>query len=289
MFTVSTVVFVHAHPDDEALLTSGTMARLTARGHRVVLVMATDGAAGLVSADVASAGDLGQTRMAELATSGKALGVSGFHSLGYADSGLNGNADVAVGRERFCDADPAEIARRLVEIFEEESADVLVGYDQSGGYGHPDHIQVHKATRMASDIYSFAPLLEATLPREPMLKVIRLIYAQRWAIPALGGLDVETWKTAYTSRDNIDFRVDVTPFIQQKRASLAAHASQATADDGPRTLSALLKLPGPLFRLVLGHEYFHKVIAGEGAQPGLLVELFGARYHGPRKLGIRRK
>ena len=64
---MSTVVFVHAHPDDEALLTSGTMARLSAHGHRVVLVMATDGAAGLVSQEVASDGDVAATRQAELA------------------------------------------------------------------------------------------------------------------------------------------------------------------------------------------------------------------------------
>ncbi len=285
---MSTVVFVHAHPDDEALLTSGTMARLSSAGHRVVLVMATDGAAGLVSDEVAASDDIAEIRLAELEASGRALGVARFHQLGYADSGLEGEANVAAGQLRFADADPHIIAGQLVEILEAESADVLIGYDRSGGYGHPDHIQVHRATRLASEIYSFAPLLEATLPREPMLKVVKLIHAQRWAVPALGGLDVETWETAYTPRASLDYRVDVRPFLKQKRASLAAHASQATADDGPRTLSALLKLPKPVFRWVLGHEYLHKVIAGEGAQPGLLAELFGPRYE-PRGRKSRRK
>ncbi|MFA7265300.1 MAG: PIG-L family deacetylase [Candidatus Nanopelagicales bacterium] len=284
---MSTVVFVHAHPDDEALLTSGTMARLSANGHRVVLVMATDGAAGLVSQEVAAGGDVAATRRAELATSGRALGVRGFHQLGYSDSGLAGDAVVARGQQRFADVDVEQVAAELVAIFETESADVVVGYDKSGGYGHPDHIAVHHAVRRAAEIYTFAPLLEATLPREPMLRVVKLIYAQRWAVPALGGLDIETWRTAYTPRDRIDYRVDVRPNIVAKRASLAAHASQATADDGPRTLSALLKLPAPVFKWVLGREYFHKVLAGDGAQPGLLGELFGPRYEPRRRKTAR--
>lgn len=280
---MSTVVFVHAHPDDEALLTSGTMARLSANGHRVVLVMATDGAAGLVSQDIAEAGDLAATRSKELAKSGQALGVSGFHQLEYADSGLEGDAPVTEGRQRFADADVDAIANQLVSILESESADVLIGYDRSGGYGHPDHVQVHKAARRAAEIFAFAPLLEATLPREPMLRVVKVIYAQRWAVPALGGLDMGAWRNAYTPRAKIDYRVDVRPYINQKRASLEAHASQATSDDGPRTLSALLKLPKPLFRKVLGREYLHKVYAGEGSQPGLLTDLFGPRYEPHRR------
>lgn len=286
---MSTVVFIHAHPDDEALLTSGTMARLSANGHRVVLVMATDGAAGLVSGEVAAAGDVAATRQDELAKSGRALGVAGFHQLEYADSGLEGDAEVAEGKQRFADAEVDAVAAQLVEILESESADVLIGYDRSGGYGHPDHVQVHKVARRAAEIYTFAPLLEATLPREPMLRVVKVIYAQRWAVPALGGLDMDAWRNAYTPRDRIDYRIDVRPFIAQKRASLAAHASQATADDGPRTLSALLKLPKPVFRRVLGREYLHKVLAGEGAQPGLLADLFGPRYHHRRRRGSNRR
>lgn len=280
---MSTVVFVHAHPDDEALLTSGTMARLSDHGHRVVLIMATDGAAGLVSSAIAEEQDVAALRQTELAESGKALGVAAFHQLPYADSGLDGQAATGTGVVRFADADVELVAQQLVDIFERESADVVVGYDKSGGYGHPDHVHVHRVTRRAAEIYSFAPLLEATLPREPMLRVVRTIRSARWAVPALAGLDIGVWQRAYTPRDELDYRVDVRAYLRQKRASLAAHASQATADDGPRTLSALLRLPKPLFRRLMGREWYHKVLAGDGARPGLLSELFGPRYESRRR------
>lgn len=272
---MSTVVFVHAHPDDEALLTAGTMARLSAHGHRVVLIMATDGAAGLVSGDIASTHDVAALRESELQKSGQALGVQRTYHLGYADSGLDGQAPTPAGRTRFADADPAAVAEEVVNILAEEGTDVLVGYDRAGGYGHPDHVQVHRVCRLANDAFPFAPLLEASLPREPLLRVVKIIRSGRWVVPALGGLDIDQWSNAYLPKALLEFRVDVRPYLAQKRASLAAHASQATGDDGPRTLAALLKLPAPLFRKMLGHEYFHKASAGAGAQPSLLRELFG--------------
>ena len=132
-----TVVFVHAHPDDEALLTSGTMARLSERGYRVVLVMATDGAAGLTSHEISHDHNLAQVRASELTESCRVLGVSGFHQLGYADSGLDGRADVPAGATRFADVDPGVVADRLVALFEEEEADVVVGYDSAGDTATP--------------------------------------------------------------------------------------------------------------------------------------------------------
>jgi LmbE family N-acetylglucosaminyl deacetylase len=163
-----TLVFVHAHPDDEALLTAGTMARATAEGHRVVLVIATDGAAGLTSSALGT--DLGATRREELAESAQALGVARTVSLGFADSGLHGEVS-----DGFAHADRFAVARLIAAVCDEEGADVLVGYDPSGGYGHPDHLQVHRATRAASVLCARAPrLFEATLPREPIARAVHL-------------------------------------------------------------------------------------------------------------------
>ena len=83
-----TVVFFHAHPDDEALLTSGTMAKLAAQGHRVVLVVATAGEGGLAADHLRGDGQLGMRRRAELGASAAAVGVRRLELLGYADSGL---------------------------------------------------------------------------------------------------------------------------------------------------------------------------------------------------------
>ena len=163
-----TLVFVHAHPDDEALLTAGTMARAAAEGHRVVLVVATDGEAGLTSEELQEG--LGQTRVDELHQSAAALGVARTVHLGYPDSGLHGEIP-----EGFAHVDEAVVARRIADVCDEESADVLVGYDPSGGYGHPDHLQVHRCVRAAALLTAKRPnLFEATLPREPIARAAHL-------------------------------------------------------------------------------------------------------------------
>lgn len=88
-----TIVAFHAHPDDEALLTAGTMARLASEGHRVVLVFATDGGAGLAADALRSDGLLGERRLAEAHRSATALGVARVEWLGYADSGSGPEPD----------------------------------------------------------------------------------------------------------------------------------------------------------------------------------------------------
>jgi len=139
-----TAVFVHAHPDDEALFTSGTMADLALQGHRVVLVVCTDGAEGL-AAEVARGRDLAAVRRAELETSAEALGVTTLHWLGYGDSGLN--AEVVPQPDAptpLVYAPREDVVSKLADILRRESAAVVVGYDPNGGYGHPDHIAVHE-------------------------------------------------------------------------------------------------------------------------------------------------
>ena len=92
-----TIVFLHAHPDDESLLTGGTMARLAAEGHRVVLITATAGEHGLASRAVHAVGELGRQRLAELDAAAEILGVADVIQLGYADSGM---ADAPSGPTR---------------------------------------------------------------------------------------------------------------------------------------------------------------------------------------------
>src|SRR5690349_3047296 len=158
-----TCVFFHAHPDDEALLTAGTMAMLAAQGHRVVLVVATLGESGL-AADAAR-GHLAEVRRAELAASARTLGCARIVSLGYADSGWEwplgrppgGGPDGA-----FADADVEGAARRLAATLREERADLLTTYDPAGGYGHPDHVQVHRVGARAAELAGTSVVLQAT-------------------------------------------------------------------------------------------------------------------------------
>ena len=140
---MSTLVCFHAHPDDECLATGGTIARASAEGHRVVLVVATDGAYGEVPSDLQTCETLVDRRFKEVTASAKVLGISRLEMLGYKDSGMTGwaqNSDPAA----FINIDIEVAAERLADILRQENADALTIYDWHGNYGHPDHIAVHK-------------------------------------------------------------------------------------------------------------------------------------------------
>lgn len=242
-----TLVFCHAHPDDEALLTAGTMAKAAASGHRVVLVMATDGAAGLASSSIA---DLVAMRTRELADSARILGVHRVVNLGYADSGLNGQAE-----NGFASVPASHVAEQITQVIEDEDADILVGYDPSGGYGHPDHLHVHRVAREAARMTGIQ-LFEATLPREPIAHAVHAA-ARLHLTPQ--GFDPHEFDRAWTPRAQITHRVNVRDHLAAKRAAQAAHVSQASSDDGVRTLQVLGKLPPPVARMVLGTEFYVEV------------------------------
>ncbi len=250
--TPHTLVFVHAHPDDEALLTAGTMARAAAEGQRVVLVVATDGGAGLASRELSV--DLAARRSAELEESCTAIGVHRLVRLGYADSGLHGDAEaVPGGPVPLCRVPVEESAAALAAVLVEEAADVLVTYDANGGYGHPDHVRVHELGVRAANLVGTPRLFEATVPRDLLLRAIRLA-GRVYRFPP--EFDPTSFERAFSASADITHRVDVRAYLAQKRAAMAAHASQATADDGDRTLAAFLRMPKPLYRTVFGTEFY---------------------------------
>ncbi|MEZ0075670.1 LmbE family N-acetylglucosaminyl deacetylase [Planotetraspora sp. GP83] len=255
---MKTAVFFHAHPDDEALLTAGTMAMLASEGHRVVLVVATAGERGL--AELPHGDELARTRMDELHKSAAALGCARVVQLGYGDSGLAIDGGVADDRPEnaFIDADIEEAAQRLAAILKEETADLVTIYDPSGGYGHPDHVQVYRVGTRAAEIAGTPIVLEATANRDPLLKGVRL------AARFYPSIDVRSFERAYSPSEVITHRVNVRRFARAKRAAMAAHASQATGGDGDRTLGAMLKIPRLVYRFVFGTEWYVR----RGLPPG---------------------
>ena len=268
-----TLVAFHAHPDDEALLTSGTMARAAAEGNRVVLVVATDGGLGLASSDFVGASDtkLGSVRMAELRVSARALGTARVETLGYADSGLGPETPPdPPGRVRFVRADPEEAAERLAAILREERADVLLTYDANGGYGHRDHVKVHLVGARAAELAGTPRVLQATVPRDLLLRGIRLA-AKVYRFPP--EFEPSSFERAYSASAAVTHRIDVRRYASQKRASMRAHASQSSADGGAdRTVAAFLRIPRPLFALVFGREWF--VDAARPAGSGVARDVF---------------
>ncbi len=256
-----TLVSFHAHPDDEALLTAGTLARAVAEGHRTVLVTATAGGAGLASR-TAAGDDLAGRRLDELHRSAAALGCAAVHVLGYDDSGMDGLA----GRDghAFARVSVDDAAARLADVLRAERADVLTVYDPVGGYGHPDHVQVHRVGIRAAELAGTPVVLQATVDRTALLRALRLLGAVT-RLPADWRAD--RFRDAYVPRAALTHRVDVRPYLVRKRAAMAAHASQATADGGDRTLARFLRLPRPLYRLAFGREWYVERGRVPGARP----------------------
>jgi LmbE family N-acetylglucosaminyl deacetylase len=242
-----TLVSFHAHPDDEALLTGGTLARAAAEGHRVVIVCATAGEAGL--ADDAAA--LGERRLEELRQSSAALGCARVEVLGYPDSGW----DRPTAGPAFARMPPEEPARRLAALLVEERADVLTIYDAQGGYGHPDHVQVFRVGSLAARLAGTPVVLEATIDRDLLQRLARLM---AWMPGVRRLIPPGRFGAAYTPTAELTHRVDVRPFLAAKRAALAAHASQASGGTSVRTMALLLRFPTPLLGLAVGREWFRE-------------------------------
>jgi LmbE family N-acetylglucosaminyl deacetylase len=244
---VATIVAFHAHPDDEVLLTGGTLARLAAEGHRVVIVMATDGIVGRAP------GPGARTRLDELRTSASVLGAARVEHLGYADSG---HGPILFpdppGRVRFVRADLDEAAGQLAGLIREEHADLLLSYDRHGGYGHRDHVRVHQVGARAG-LLTGVRVLEATLPRELVAWVSGPVRAARLVVRYGPG----ELRRSFTPRSEITHRIDVRRYAAQKRAALAAHQSFVRSRGrSARLARVMLALPVPVFGLLFGREWF---------------------------------
>jgi LmbE family N-acetylglucosaminyl deacetylase len=250
-----TLVAFHAHPDDEALLTAGTLARAAAEGHRVVIVTATDGDLGLAAREFSGGEGLGARRLRELQQSATALGAARVVHLGYADSGLGPELHPdPPDRMRFVRAPLEEAAGRLADVLREENAAVLLSYDPSGGYGHRDHVRVHEVGARAAGLAGTPKVLQATVPRDTIKRAVDLAARVHRFPPEF---DREAFGRAFSARSEITHRIDVRRYAAAKRAAMRAHASQASADDGAdRTLAAFLRIPRPLYDLVFGREWF---------------------------------
>ena len=261
---MGTLITLHAHPDDEAILTGGTIARASDEGHRVVLVVATNGDHGEVPDDLAEGETLVDRRRAETNLSADALGIHRVAWLDYADSGMTGWEQNGA-ENSFHQADLNEAAQRLVKIIVEEYADdtVLTCYDWHGTYGHPDHIKVHHVGHRAAELAAAAGypvrLMEATSNRDAMAAMIA---AMNDAGVEIEGPDAEEGEgfDPHAGADDgnpfgepesvLTLAVDVGDVVARKRAAIAAHASQVTDS------SFFLQMPDEVFRLAFGTEWF---------------------------------
>jgi LmbE family N-acetylglucosaminyl deacetylase len=263
---MGTLVCFHAHPDDESIATSGLMAAAVAAGHRVVLVVATRGELGEIVPGVLDDGEqLGVRRTAETYASAASLGVARVEFLGYLDSGMVGEAsNDAPGC--FWQADVDHAAARLALILREEQADLLTAYDHHGGYGHPDHIQVHRVGLRAAELVEGVDVLQNTMNRTRILELMEAA-RQDPDLDLPGGPDDGIAPDFGTPIEEITHSIDVTVFTEAKRTAMRCHRSQM-ADD-----HFLLSLPDEAFAATLGVEWY---IGRTDGPPvgGALADLF---------------
>jgi N-acetyl-1-D-myo-inositol-2-amino-2-deoxy-alpha-D-glucopyranoside deacetylase len=277
------MLLVHAHPDDETINNGATMARYVAEGASVTLLTCTLGEEGEIlvpeleqlAADQAD--QLGGYRIGELRAAMAALGVTDFRFLGgagrYRDSGMMGTP--ANGHARaFWNADLDEAVAHAVSVVREVRPQVVVTYDENGGYGHPDHIQAHRvamgAVEKAADPtyrpelgepWDVAKVYWSCVPRSVLQSGIE-------AMAEMG----ESFFEGVSSADDLPFgvsddvvtaAVDGRKFADRKDAAMRAHPTQ-------------IKVDGPFFALsnnlgleVLGVEYYQLVRGERGpAGPG---------------------
>ncbi len=259
--TAPSILLVHAHPDDETINNGATMAKFVAEGAKVTLVTCTRGEEGeilvphLAHLSSQNLDGLGLIREVELANAMSALGVTDHRFLGapdvkYRDSGMmgtppNDRPDV------FWQADVDTAAQYLIDIILEVKPDILITYDEFGGYGHPDHIQAHRvamrAAELVKDRFEIRKIYWNTMPRSVVQAGIDAMKAE--------GSDFFGAESAddlpFAKPDEIvTTHMDATDYVDKKMAAMAAHPTQI-ALDGP-----FFALSNQIGLAVWGHEYY---------------------------------
>ena len=221
-FVKPSLLAVFAHPDDEAFSSGGTLAHYAKLGVNVTLISSTRGEAGKVTdPNLGEVSDVGALRELELQNACKALGINPPIFLGYRDSGrlerLRKDDPLA-----SINADPLEVEQKIKDVIAQVQPQVMLTFDPHGGYGHPDHIVIHRAALAAFFSSGHLPgapkrLFYTAFP----IEIARMMFNSS-ATPT-PGLSPELYGV---SEDTIAFSHDVAPYLEQKTAALTAHASQ---------------------------------------------------------------
>ena len=227
------VVAVHAHPDDETLFMGGTLATLAARGAEVTVITLTLGEDGEVIGEpyqgLADYDQLGGFRARELANALEALGVKGVQLGGFGhfrDSGMAGSPSHDNPRALVNRVD--EAAEFLSDELEAIQPHAILAYGPDGGYGHPDHVAVHKAVKKAAS--ASMRIWYGIFERAANYAGLDALDAPAgWSKPGQEYLDNFTNKGADVTVALSDAALDA------KRAAMRAHASQIWLADGSTT------------------------------------------------------
>lgn len=260
-----TIMAVHAHPDDEAFGSSGTLARYSAEGVTTCLVVATRGEAGEIHDPDLSEEEarprLGQIREQELGRAAGILGLTHLDFLGYEDSGMAGTAENENPR-CFHQASLEEATGRLVALIRRYRPQVIFTYGEDGGYNHPDHVRTHLVTACAFQDAGSARRFPKAGPAWQPQKLYGIGFS-RSGIRALWRALRERgtpWPFNGEAPDSppdwgvpderLTASIDVAPYVPRARESLRQHRTQFDPD-GP-----WMQLPDDLAGIAFGVEHF---------------------------------
>jgi N-acetyl-1-D-myo-inositol-2-amino-2-deoxy-alpha-D-glucopyranoside deacetylase len=266
------LLLVHAHPDDETINNGVTMAKYAASGAQVTLVTCTRGEEGEVLvtelANLASDKDdkLGEHREVELKDAMAQLGINDFRFLGapnkkWRDSGMMGTPQNERGNV-FWQADLDEASHELVKIILEIQPQVLITYDEFGGYGHPDHIKAHRVAMRAAELaaeqgWQVSKIYWNTIPRSVIqmgIEKMKEVGSDFFGAQSIDDLP-------FAKPDELATTVVNAPeYVPQKLAAMKAHATQIS-EGGP-----FFALSNNLGLSVWGDEYY-TLVKGEKAAP----------------------
>lgn len=264
------MLVVHAHPDDETIGTGATMAKYAAEGAHVTLVTCTLGEEGEILvpelAHLAADKDdaLGQHRITELAEAMQILGVKDHRFLGgpgkYRDSGMMG-VDSNNREDCFWRADLLAAATDLCAVIREIRPQVVITYDDFGGYGHPDHIQAHRVTHYAIALAESASFKPELGPAWSPDKVYWTAFPKSRMVEGIEKLRAagDESEFALMNPDDLPFVcddslittvIDGSEYSDAKYGALVAHKTQITTDSGFFALSNNLGIE------IFGEEHF---------------------------------
>ncbi len=175
-----TLLFVGAHPDDETFAIGGTLARYAADGVKVYYACATRGEVGTADAEsMKGFNSVGEMRWAELERASRVLGLAGTIHLGYRDSGMAGSKD-NLNPDSLSMAPLEQVSGKIVGIIRRLKPQVVVTHDPIGGYRHPDHIAVHRATLAAYNSAADGDLFPEMGPGFQPQKLYYNVFPRRW-------------------------------------------------------------------------------------------------------------
>jgi N-acetyl-1-D-myo-inositol-2-amino-2-deoxy-alpha-D-glucopyranoside deacetylase len=269
---------VFAHPDDEAFGTGGTLAQYAAAGVDATLVCATRGEVGeIADPSFASPETLGSVREMELECAAQTMGVGRVIFLGYRDSGMVGTPENDDCRN-FINAPEGEVVVRLVAIIRQTRPQVVVTFEPNGGYGHPDHLAVHRHTvrafHLAGDPAVYPELGAAWQAERLFYTAIPRSFFLRMREEMVGlGMDTGDFDRRLDENmpgwpdEAVNVTLDVTDTVEEKWDALNCHQTQF----GPGNL--FRRLPEETAKALMSREYF--ALAWPQAEPGLhLAGLF---------------